>query len=55
MKVKCHQISSTGPVRDHNEDFLAFWEPEDFYVRQNVGSLAILADGVGGMPGLGST
>ena len=49
MKVKCHQLSSIGTVRDHNEDFIAFWEPEDFYVRQNVGSIAILADGVGGV------
>jgi serine/threonine protein phosphatase PrpC len=38
-----------GVVRDHNEDFIAFWEPEDFYVRQNVGSIAVLADGVGGI------
>jgi serine/threonine-protein kinase len=49
MKVKCHQLSSVGAVRDHNEDFIAFWEPEDFYVRQNAGSIAILADGVGGV------
>ncbi|MDB6023182.1 MAG: Protein serine/threonine phosphatase, partial [Pedosphaera sp.] len=48
MKVKCHQLTSVGAVRDHNEDFIAFWEPEDFYVRQNTGSIAILADGVGG-------
>jgi serine/threonine-protein kinase len=48
MKVKCHQISSAGAVRDHNEDFLLFWEPEDFTLRQKLGSLAILADGVGG-------
>ena len=48
MKVKCHQISSAGMVRDHNEDFLLFWEPEDFQARQRAGSLAILADGVGG-------
>ena len=25
-----------------------FWEPEDFYLRQHTGSIAILADGVGG-------
>ena len=49
MKVKCHQVSAAGAVRDHNEDFVAFWEPEDFYVRQSVGSIAILADGVGGV------
>src|SRR5664279_4265877 len=49
MKVKCFQVSSVGAVRDHNEDFVVFWEPEDFYVRQTVGSIAILADGVGGI------
>ena len=48
MKVKCHQVSSAGPVRDHNEDFLTFWEPDDFDLRQNMGSIALLADGVGG-------
>ena len=49
MKVKCYQLSSVGAVREHNEDFIAFWEPEDFYVRKDLGSIAILADGVGGM------
>jgi len=48
MKVKCHQISSAGAVREHNEDFVLFWEPDDFALRQKLGSLAILADGVGG-------
>jgi serine/threonine protein phosphatase PrpC len=48
MKVKCHQISSAGVVRDHNEDFLLFWEPDEFERRQKTGSLAVLADGVGG-------
>jgi serine/threonine-protein kinase len=49
MKVKCFQVSSVGTVRDHNEDFVVFWEPEDFYARQSIGSIAILADGVGGI------
>src|SRR5579862_8231792 len=48
MKVKCFQLTSAGVVRDQNEDYITFWEPEDFYVRQNVGCIAILADGVGG-------
>jgi len=48
MKVKCHQLSSAGAVRDHNEDFVLFWEPEEFERRQKLGSLVILADGVGG-------
>jgi serine/threonine protein phosphatase PrpC len=49
MKVKCFQVSSVGAVRDHNEDFVVFWEPEDFHARQSIGSIAILADGVGGI------
>ena len=48
MKVKCHQLSSAGAVREHNEDFQLFWEPEEFQQRQQLGSVAILADGVGG-------
>ena len=48
MKVKCHSLSSAGPVRDHNEDFVLFWEPDDFDQRQQTGSIALLADGVGG-------
>src|SRR5215472_2823382 len=48
MKVKCHQLSSAGAVRDHNEDYLLFCEPGEFEAAQKPGSLAILADGVGG-------
>jgi serine/threonine-protein kinase len=48
MKIKCHQLSSSGSMRDRNEDFLLFWEPEDFELRQKAGSIALLADGVGG-------
>jgi serine/threonine protein phosphatase PrpC len=48
LKVKCFQLSSSGPVRDHNEDFLLFWEPENFDLVQRAGSVAIVADGVGG-------
>ncbi|HWV99494.1 MAG TPA: protein kinase [Candidatus Acidoferrum sp.] len=48
MKVKCHQLSSPGAVRDQNEDFIEFWEPSDFAECQAKGSIAILADGVGG-------
>ncbi|HXD00497.1 MAG TPA: protein kinase [Verrucomicrobiae bacterium] len=49
MKVKCFQLSSAGTVRDHNEDYVAFWQPDDFELLQGLGSLAVLADGVGGM------
>lgn len=48
MRIKCFQVSSTGTVRDHNEDFISFWEPGDFQSLQTLGSVAVLADGVGG-------
>ncbi len=48
MKVKCFQLSSVGVVRDHNEDYIEFWGPDDFQLLQSLGSIAILADGVGG-------
>jgi serine/threonine-protein kinase len=49
VKVKCFQLTSNGVVRDHNEDFIAFWQPDDFEQLQGIGSLAVLADGVGGL------
>lgn len=48
MKVRCFQISSAGSVRDHNEDYIAFWQPDEFHSLQALGSIAVLADGVGG-------
>ena len=48
MKIKCFQLSSAGAVRENNEDYIDFWQPSDFQVLQSVGSLAVLADGVGG-------
>jgi serine/threonine protein phosphatase PrpC len=48
MKIKCFQLSSAGVVRENNEDYIAFWQPTDYQLLQSVGSLAVLADGVGG-------
>ncbi len=48
MKIKCFQLSSVGVVRENNEDFIAFWQPSDYQALQSIGSLAVLADGVGG-------
>jgi serine/threonine-protein kinase len=48
MKVKCHQLSTAGAHRDQNEDYLMFWEPDNFDSQQKLGSVALLADGVGG-------
>ncbi len=48
MDVVYAALSSTGPVLDKNEDSIGFWQPEtsdELLVR---GSIAALADGVGG-------
>jgi len=48
MKVIINSLSSPGPVRAKNEDFVTFWEPEDEEERRQRGSIAVVADGVGG-------
>lgn len=40
--------TDTGRVRDHNEDFVTFWEPNDATEEAENGWLYIVADGVGG-------
>ncbi len=48
MKLTHAQLSSIGPVRANNEDYLGFMdavEPEEERTR---GSVAIVADGLGG-------
>jgi serine/threonine-protein kinase len=42
------ELSWTGPVRPHNEDYLQFWEPENEQEKRVRGAIAILADGLGG-------
>jgi serine/threonine-protein kinase len=48
MELKVFSLSSKGPVRPKNEDSCGFWEPEEMEERQSRGSIAIIADGVGG-------
>jgi serine/threonine protein phosphatase PrpC len=48
MRLRYARISATGPVREHNEDWLDFWESPDPLAREKQGSVALLADGVGG-------
>jgi serine/threonine-protein kinase len=43
--------SSPGPKRQKNEDAFAYWESSDDQVRRRQGTVAIIADGVGGMGG----
>ena len=45
MKITYAELSSTGPVRPHNEDFVKFWEADEGRTR---GAISLLADGVGG-------
>jgi serine/threonine-protein kinase len=49
MRLRYARITTAGPVRDINEDYLDFWESEDPLVREQKGSVALLADGVGGL------
>src|SRR4051794_11528743 len=49
MKLTFAELSSTGPVRHHNEDSIGFWQPEGEEDRLVVGSIAAVADGVGGL------
>ncbi|HEY2383726.1 MAG TPA: protein kinase [Terriglobia bacterium] len=49
MKLIFAELSSTGPVRHHNEDSIGFWQPENEDERLVHGSLAAVADGVGGL------
>ena len=49
MRLRYARLTTAGPVREINEDFLDFWEAEDPLVRDKQGSVALLADGVGGL------
>jgi serine/threonine-protein kinase len=48
LKLTYAEISSVGPVRPHNEDYLRFWEAEDEREIRARGAVALVADGVGG-------
>jgi serine/threonine protein phosphatase PrpC len=48
MRLRYARLSTTGPVRPLNEDWLDFWESPDPLTRERQGSVAVLADGVGG-------
>jgi protein phosphatase len=49
MRLSCEFKSSPGPVREKNEDYLGFWQPEDEAERLQRGAIAVVADGVGGL------
>jgi serine/threonine protein phosphatase PrpC len=41
--------SSTGPKRERNEDYLGYWQPSDQEERIRRGTVAVIADGLGGL------
>jgi serine/threonine-protein kinase len=49
LKLTFSELSSIGPVRHHNEDCVGFWQPEGEDDRLIRGSIAAVADGVGGL------
>jgi serine/threonine protein phosphatase PrpC len=48
MKVSYAELSSIGPVRKENEDFVKFWQAEEEESRKLRGAASLLADGLGG-------
>ncbi len=48
MEVTYAELSSTGPVRPNNEDFVGFWQPDTLEEKRERGAIVVLADGVGG-------
>lgn len=49
MELTYAEISSPGPVRENNEDFVGFWQPQTLEEKRGRGAIAALADGVGGL------
>jgi serine/threonine-protein kinase len=48
MELTYAEICVPGPVRPNNEDRVGFWQPENPNDRRDFGSIALMADGVGG-------
>ena len=46
--IKAILRTDTGLIRDHNEDFVSYWEPADAAEEAENGWLYVVADGVGG-------
>jgi serine/threonine-protein kinase len=49
MRLRYARLTTAGPVRPVNQDSIDFWEAEDPLLREKQGSVALLADGVGGL------
>ncbi|HTP64736.1 MAG TPA: protein kinase [Geobacteraceae bacterium] len=49
MELTYAELSSPGPARENNEDFVGFWQPDTLEEKRGRGAVAALADGVGGL------
>jgi serine/threonine-protein kinase len=49
MELIYAELSSPGPARENNEDFVGFWQPDTLEEKRSRGAVAALADGVGGL------
>ncbi len=49
MELTYAELSSPGPARENNEDFVGFWQAETLEEKRSRGAVAVLADGVGGL------
>ncbi len=49
MELTYAELSSPGPARENNEDFVGFWQPDTLEEKRGRGTVAVLADGVGGL------
>jgi serine/threonine-protein kinase len=49
MELIYAELSSPGPARENNEDYIGFWQPQTLEEKRSHGAVAVLADGVGGM------
>ncbi len=49
MELIYSELSSPGPARENNEDYLGFWRPQSQDEERSHGAVAVLADGVGGL------
>jgi len=49
MELTYAELSSPGPVRENNEDFVGFWQPKTLEEKRSRGTVVALADGVGGL------
>ena len=49
MELIYAELSSPGPARENNEDYVGFWQPQSLEEKRSRGAVAVLADGVGGL------